>query len=125
MAELDVRRPAALDMWGSSGRARRLRVIRAEFVGGTVGCTGLGLLCLAGGSGWVAAVGFWLVGAGINYLPLALHAQSLSKPGALEAELEGVDTRSELRRAGMQQLWIAVPFAVALAVVVDTYRERA
>jgi hypothetical protein len=125
MAELDVRRLAALDMWGSSGSARRRRVIRAEFIAGTVGCTGLGLLCLARGTGWIAAVGFWLLGAGINYLPLALHAQALSKPGALEAELEGVDTRSELRRAGVQQLWIAVPFAVALAVVVDTYRERA
>jgi len=64
-------------------------------------------------------LGVWLVGAGVNYLPLALHAQSLSRPGALEAELSNVDVRRELRRAGVWQLWIAVPFAVAIAALVQ------
>jgi len=66
----------------------------------------------------MTVVGLWLVGAGINYVPLALHARSLSRPGALEAELAGVDVRRELRRAGAQQLWIAVPLAVAVSAAV-------
>jgi hypothetical protein len=123
VSRFDTRRLAAVDMWGSTGSARRRRLIRAEFIVGVVGCGGLGLLCLARGSGWVGALGFWLLGAGVNYLPLALHAQQLSRPGALEAELEGVDTSTELRRMGVQQGWIAVPFAVALAAIAEAYRQ--
>jgi hypothetical protein len=114
---IDARRLAAMDMWGTAGSPRRRRVIRAEFVIGAVGCTALGafVLVTAGSVIW-RLVGVWLIGAGANYAPLALHARSLSRPGALEAELTGVvDLRSELRKAGAQQFWIAVPFAVAVA----------
>ena len=59
-----------------------------------------------------------LGGAGVNYVPLALYARLLSKPGALEAELVDVlDLPRELRKAGAQQFWIAVPFAVAIAAL--------
>src|SRR5262245_11674971 len=116
---LNVRRLAALDMWGSAGTMRRRRIIRAEFVLGVVGCIGLGLLAVVQGSGWWVVVGIWLIGAGVNYVPLALQAQSLSQPGALEGELDGVDVHSELKRAGLQQFWIAIPLAVAAFAVVD------
>jgi len=112
----NVRRLAAVDMWGTAGSERRRLLIRAEFVIGAVGCTILGALALTGG-GWQIAAGVWLVGAGINYVPLALHAQSLSGPGALEAELAASDPRRELRAATVSQFWIAVPFAVALAAL--------
>ena len=115
MVLLDVRRLAAADMWGTAGSLRRRRLIRVEFIVGAVGCTALGVLSLISGSGWADALGVWLIGAGVNYIPLALQAQSLSRPGALEAELHGLDLRSELRRAGVRQIWIAVPFAVAIA----------
>jgi hypothetical protein len=117
---LDVRRLAAVDMWGSRGGRRRRRVIRAEFVVGAVGCTVLGVLGIVSGTGWLVAVGIWLIGVGVNYVPLALHARSLSRPGILEAELENADIRAELRRAGVLQLWIALPFAVALAALRQT-----
>jgi hypothetical protein len=97
-------------------------LIRAEFVIGAVGCTTLGVLALRSGTGWQVALGVWLVGAGANYVPLALHAWSLSRPGALEAELEGLDLRRELRSAGVRQLWIAVPFAVAGAALAQSRR---
>jgi hypothetical protein len=115
---VNVRRLAAVDMWGTAGSKRRRQLIRAEFVLGAVGCTALGALALNAG-GWQVVLGVWLVGAGVNYVPLALHAQSLSRPGALEAELAHVDPRRELRAAGASQLWIAVPFAVALAALVQ------
>jgi len=119
---LDVRRLAALDMWGSAGSIRRRRIIRAEFAIGVVGCTSLGLLAIGRGGGWMVVVGIWLVGAGVNYIPLALYAQSLSGPGVLEAELAGVDVRSELRHAGLQQFWIAVPLAIAVFALVGLGR---
>jgi hypothetical protein len=115
----NVRRLAALDMWGSAGTSRRRQLIRAEFVIGATGCTMLGVLALARGSGWQVAIGFWLVGAGVNYVPLVLHAWSLSRTGALEGELKGLDISHELRRAGVRQFWIAVPFAVAVAAIMQ------
>src|SRR5262245_36368074 len=121
---LDVRRLAALDMWGSKGSIRRRTVIRAEFVLGAVGCTALGLLAIVRGSGWIDLVGFWLVGAGINYVPLALQAQSLSRPGVLEAELAGLDVPRELRRAGVRQFSIALPFVVAIFALMSTGSRR-
>ena len=121
MAVLNVRRLAAVDMWGTAGKQRRRRLIRAEFVVGAVGCTGLGLFVLisAGSTLWLL-VGCWLVGIGINYVPLALHATALSRPGELEDELSGLDVPRELRRVGLQQFWIAVPLVVAGAAVVQS-----
>jgi hypothetical protein len=117
---LDVRRLAAADMWGTAGTLRRRRVIRAEFVAGAVGCTVLGLVLLLSAGGALSVVfGVWLVGAGVNYVPLALYAQALSRPGELEAELRGLDLRRELRRASVRQFWIAVPFAVAVAALMS------
>ena len=104
-------------MWGAAGTRRRRRLIRAEFVLGVIGCVGLGVLALVTGSGWMTLVGLWLVGVGVNYVPLAIHAQRLSRPGVLEAEIRDVDVRRELRRVGVQSLWIAVPFVVALSAV--------
>ena len=70
-------------MWGTAGTIRRRKVIRAEFFLGVIGSIGISVYVLATGSGWMTALGIWLVGAGITYIPLARHAQSLSNPGAL------------------------------------------
>ena len=116
--DLDVRRLAALDMWGTAGGLRRRRLVRAEFVVGAVGCTALGIAAVvSAGDALLFAVGVWLIGAGVNYVPLALYAHVLSVPGRLEAEIGDGDVRPELRRAGVRQFWIAVPFAVAVAAV--------
>jgi len=124
VALVDVRRLAAVDMWGTAGTRQRRRLIRAEFFAGAIGCTGLGLVVVVTGSGWMAVLGIWLVGAGVNYVPLAIEAQLLSKPGALEQELHGVDLRRELRSSGVRQLWIAVPFGVAVSALVRRRPRR-
>ena len=116
-----VRRLAALDMYGTSGSARRRRLIRAEFIIGVVGCSLLGVLSLLSGSGWRIPLGIWLVAIGMNYVPLAVSAQALSRPGALEAELVGADLPRELRQAGVRQLWILVPFAVVVAAIAQAW----
>jgi hypothetical protein len=118
----DPRRLAAADMYGTHGSLLRRRIIRAEFIAGVIGCSGLGILTLLWGSGWLI-VGVWLIGVGANYLPLAVEAHRLSRPGALERQMAGHNTRGELRWAGKSQLWIALPFAVCFAVAI-TARDR-
>ena len=68
---------------GHGGKRSAAALIRIEFIVGATGCTALGVLSLVSGTGWVDVLGVWLLGAGINYIPLALQAQSLSRPGAL------------------------------------------
>src|SRR5262245_3306704 len=114
MQLLDVRRLAAVDMHGMNGSPRRRQIIRAEFFIGVVLCTMLGVLSLIFVEGWGRIFGVWLIGIGANYVPLAMSAQALSRPGALEAELAGVDIPSEARRVGVRQLWLLVPFVVVV-----------
>ena len=110
---MDVKRLAALDMYGTRGTARRKRVVLAEFTGALAIMTALGSWLVIDASGLGTRIlGIWLIGAGLNYAPLAAYAISLRRSGALEAELAGVDTGQELRRYTARQLWILVPLAL-------------
>jgi hypothetical protein len=124
MALPDPRRLAAVDMYGIRGTARRRHIVRAEFIAGACASSALGVLTLVRSSGAWVALGAWLVGVGLNYVVLALEAQRLSRPGALDAEMAGLEPRGELRRATKAQLWIALPLAICLAALVRTRRPR-
>jgi hypothetical protein len=115
---------AAIDMHGLGGTRTRARVITAEFVLGAVVCVALGALILAtsSGTGWTI-FGAYLIGGGLNYVPLALHLLSLRRPGALTAELAGVDIPAELRRYTALQVWVLVPLAVVVFAVVQLRGE--
>jgi hypothetical protein len=115
MPRLDVRRLAAVDMYGTAGARWRRRVIVAEFIVGALGGIALGLwIALSSPTvGW-QLFGAWLIGMGANYLVLALHAVSLSRPGALDTELAGIDVRAELRYYSVAQMWVAIPLTVAV-----------
>jgi hypothetical protein len=63
--------------------------------------------------------GAYLIGAGLNYVPLALHVISLWRPGALAAELDGVDIPRELRRYTALQVWVAVPLAIVVFALIQ------
>lgn len=121
MGRFDVRRLAAVDMYGSAGAPARRWVILVEFVVGALGCVALGLWSYGSLSSVAGRIfSAWLVGVGLNYIPLALHAVSLSRPGALDRELAGVDVRGELRFYTTAQLWIVVP----LLLVVLALQQR-
>jgi hypothetical protein len=112
-ARWSVRQLAAIDMYGAAGTLRRRRIILAEFIGASVALLALGGWIAAAGAGLGGRLlGIWMIGAGLNYVPLAGHAIMLSRPGALQAELAGVDTARELRRYSIVQLWIVVPLAL-------------
>lgn len=117
---MNVRRLAAIDMYGARGTTRRRRIILAEFVVGMVAMVAFGVWLLASAADLGNRVfGIWAIGAGLNYAPLAAYAIALIRPGALDAELAGVDTMQELRRYGVRQLWILLP----LSLVVLAARE--
>jgi hypothetical protein len=120
---MNVRRLAAIDMFGTKGAPRRARIVLAEFVVGVVVMVPLGIWIDAAASNAGSRVfGAWLMGAGLNYAPLAAHAVTLRRPGALQTELAGVDTGRELRRYGVRQLWIAVPLSL-LAFEIAAHRS--
>jgi hypothetical protein len=110
MAGVNVRRLAAIDMFGTRGTPRRRWIILAEFVLGALVLIGFGVwLALDATSLGDQLFGFWAILAGLNYVPLAAYAIALSRAGAIDAELAGVDAERELRRYGVAQLWIVVP----------------
>jgi len=101
--------------------ARRKRIILAEFIAELAATVALGSWLAVEASGLGTRIfGIWLIGAGLNYAPLAVYAILLGRPGALDAELAGVETGQELRRYSVLQLWILVP----LSLVAMTARGR-
>jgi hypothetical protein len=125
MAGVNVKRLAAIDMYGARGTARRRRIILAEFIGGAVVMVAVGvwLTAFSAGPGG-RAFGIWIIGSGLNYAPLAGYAIALSRPGALGAELAGVDTGRELRRYSVLQLWIFVPLSLVVLAVHSAFSRR-
>ncbi|MCX5064684.1 hypothetical protein OOJ91_02215 [Micromonospora lupini] len=122
---MNVRRLAAIDMYGSRGTTRRRRIILAEFLVGVVAMVAWGSWLLASSSDLGGrAFGLWLVGAGLNYAPLSAYAIMLTRPGGLDAELAGVDTDRELRRYTVLQLWVFVPLSLVVFAVRDALARR-
>ena len=112
---IDVRRLAAIDIYGRHGSKRRRRLVLAEFVLGAIDIPLLGLtLVLAASSVPRVLLGAYLIGVGLNFVPLALHAISLSRAGRLGTELAGVDVAAELRRYTAKQFLIGIPLLVMI-----------
>jgi hypothetical protein len=117
---MNVRRLAAIDMYGTRGTMRRRRIILVEFIAGVIVAAVFGIWLLARASDIGDRVfGVWVLGVALNYAPLAAYAISLSRSGALDAELAGVETGLELRRYSILQLWIFVPLSLVVVVIRD------
>jgi hypothetical protein len=111
---MNVRRLAALDLYGRSGTRRRKRIVLAEFVVTTVLGLALGVLILASGPSLGTGVfGVGLIGIGANYGALSVHAVALARGAALHEALAGVDTERARRDYSLRQLTLAIPFWVA------------
>ena len=124
MESLDVRRLAAVDMHGLTGTPRRRRLIRAEFIAGALGGLGLGVWVAATADSTFSQVfGAWIAGVGVSYAALAWQAESLSRPGALDAELAGADLPRELRRYTYLQVWLVVPMLLAILAIRQARRR--
>ncbi|MEU7590557.1 hypothetical protein AB0A95_30240 [Micromonospora sp. NPDC049230] len=112
---MNVRRLAAIDMYGSRGTTRRRLIILAEFLVGVVVMVTWGVWLLGSAHGLGSrALGLWLTGAGLNYAPLSAYAIALMRPGALDAELAGASIDGELRRYTVLQLWVFIPLSLVV-----------
>jgi hypothetical protein len=110
-----VRRLAAIDMYGRRGSTRRRRLILAEFVLAAIDVPLLGLaMALAASSALPVLLGAYLIGVGLNFVPLALHAISISQTSRLDAELADVDVSAELKQHAARQLFIGIPMLVLI-----------
>ncbi|MBO3742970.1 hypothetical protein [Actinoplanes flavus] len=121
---MDVRRLAAIDMWGSTGAPWRRWVILVEFLLGVVGVALLGILLASSGGAFRAVVGWWMIGVAANYLPLSAHGLTLIRPGALEKEIQGVDVPADLRHYTGAQLWVMVPLLLLLLGLLQWRGDR-
>src|SRR5215471_14794954 len=92
---IDVRRLAAIDMYGRHGSKRRRTLILAEFVLAAIDIPLLGLTFVLAPSLPRVLLGAYLIAVGPNFVPLALHAISMSRVGRLGTELAGVDVAAE------------------------------
>jgi hypothetical protein len=117
MPEFDVRRLAAVDLHGLTGSRTRRWIVLTEFVLGVVLCGTFGVLALSAGGVVPVVIGVLLLGAAVNYVPLALHALRLSRAGALEAELKVADLHADLRYYTGAQALVLVPGAIAALAV--------
>jgi hypothetical protein len=70
-----------------------------------------GAFLLASGA-WL--IGLWILGVGVNYIPLAVYSIVMYPGDGIERELAGVDLSSEARRAGVAQFTLLVPFVVGV-----------
>ena len=118
-APLDVHRLAAADMYGRHGSKRRRRLILAEFVLASIDIPLLGLAFVLAPSLPRILFGAYLIGVGLNFVPLALHAISMSRTGRLDTELADVDVAAELRRYTAKQFLIGIPLLVLILGVVQ------
>ena len=116
----NVRRFAAIDMYGTAGTRRRRRIVLLEFVVGTAALLLIGAVLLIHG-GWLWAA--WLLGCGLNYGAIAVHAVTLYPPGRLEAELAGADVGAEIRRYSVAQLLLFVPALIAIVAIAQAARH--
>jgi hypothetical protein len=124
-ALIDVRRLAAVDLYGRRGAKLRRRLVLAEFVLAAIDAPLLGvtILLAASSARWIL-FGTYLIAIGLNYVPLALHAISLSRPGKLDAELAGVDVGAELRRYAAKQFFLVIPLLVLILGAVQAAVSR-
>jgi hypothetical protein len=97
------------------------RLVLAEYALGVAGAAGLGVLTLMGGQTTGGTLfGIYLVGVGLNYVPLFAAALALSRDDAERERPLRSDApeRPELfRKYRRQSLWILVPLAVVVAAL--------
>lgn len=103
------------------------QVILAEFLCGAVLSTALGAwVLLRSHSHWQVALGIYLLGLGMNYLPLVVFALSVgSRQNArLELASELADQRRAMSKYRRLSLLLLVPFLVPLLILIQGRSPR-
>jgi hypothetical protein len=114
---VNVRRLAAVDLSGLGPG-----IVIPEFAIAVVGAPALGILTvLRSGSLAATTFGVALIGLGVNYVPLLVHAIDLVRHSTVEATTAGhaLDRRALYAKYRRQSLWLLLPFIVAIAALVQ------
>ncbi len=104
------------------------RVIMAEFALGIALPLMLGLLSIRPAMiglvqpGWATVLGLWLVGIAANYVPLLIYAIAIARGGT--AQQEGQPELAQVKRYGIQQMIILIPFLVVVVALVQENRHH-
>ena len=120
---ISIRKLAAVDM-----TLHGTRVIMAEFAVGIALPLILGLFSLRAGlvsavqSWWETALGLWLVGIAANYVPLLIYAVAIVRGGTMKQE--GQAELAQVKRYGIQQMIILIPFLVVVLALAQEGRRR-
>jgi hypothetical protein len=119
---IEIRKLAAIDMaWLGA------RVIVAEYALGVILPLGLGMVSIRSAimgsvkGPWPPALGIWLVGIAVNYIPLLIYALLIARAGT--AREEGGPELSHARRYGVQQVIILIPLVVAILALAQERRR--
>jgi hypothetical protein len=67
-----------------------------------------------------------LIGVGVNYVPLLIHATDLVRRSAVAAAIidEAFDRRSLYAKYRRQSLWLLLPFVVGIAALSQMTRDQ-
>ena len=118
----NVRRLAAVDLSGLGAK-----IVIPEFALGVLGAPALGVLTLLRSKSLgMTALGVALIGLGVNYLPLLIHAIDLVRRSGVQAVIadEGGDRRELYAKYRKQSLWLLVPFVVGVAALSQMTRRQ-
>jgi hypothetical protein len=118
---VNVRRLAAVDLSGLGPG-----IVIPEFALAVVGAPALGILTvLRSGSFATTTFGVALIGLGVNYVPLLVHAIDLVRHSAVDVTIadHGLDRRALYAKYRRQSLWLLLPFVVAIAGLAQMKRR--
>ena len=119
---MNVRRLAAVDLSGLGPK-----IIIPEFALAVLGGPALGVLTVVRSrSLGMTALGVALIGLGVNYVPLLIHAIDLVRRSAVAAATadEAFDRRSLYAKYRRQSLWLLLPFVVGIAALLQMARDQ-
>jgi hypothetical protein len=119
---INVRRLVAVDLSGLGPK-----IIISEFALAVIGAPALGVFTLLRSRSPGGIVfGITLIGVGVNYVPLLVHAIDLVHHKQVETEIaaENTDRRAIHAKYRRQSLWLLLPFVVAVAAVCRTDKWR-
>src|SRR5271169_5200218 len=97
------------------------RFILLEFGIGTPALAAFGLLMILRGS---LPLGAYFLSLGANYVPLLLHAIAARQRFAHRVELDRDEKKRYVRRYGLQQWFIVVPFGIAIIALAQWWERR-
>jgi len=120
---VNVRRLAAVDLLGLGPK-----IVIPEFALGAIGAPALGVLTLIRSmSTAMTASGVLLIGLGLNYVPLLIHAIDLTRRSTAAEEIadEGADRGALYAKYRRQSLWLLLPCVVAVADLAQRLSARA